>query len=708
MKLYHCTPAHVAAVCQYNLSVELAATGLYEDAVLTARKAVALAVTSMHKEVIFFRRCRKTLISIEQFAQTDLDVPRLPQLAHPAGAPGHGKNNSSNHSNSGSSKNRRLSVWADHEPSLSDTSSSTKESPTAGSPALGPIRGAPNVPHPGSRTEHHVASQSPLIYSKPVMPGVSARMGSFSLEEGFEEGSLKPDISSSNELALKPVLSRGSPRPPSSIQGDGPNTSFSSQERPGTSMSMDQSNASFSQDRPSTSVSMSAGRPYTSMSQDSPSTSLSQGIPPRPHTSLSLYEASLRPSTSSTTLSLGSTLPALDRRYGPDSPARSGVDETVHHKDDLNLSLSGSDHRARDGDGRWSAGKGQNNNNNYRHRGEENADNHYADGSRRDPRNMGTLNESQDGGNNSAGLVKERRPQDSSSPPSGKDLAGGANDGSVWRQSFKERLNMLFSPAVAMKNRRGTFVERDADAVVEALHAIEAIAAVQRNAPKRSKYKDKDVKRTVSADESGPEQPSMFVRLFDKNAGKSRDVSLSEGSHESIKHVDLHQRHHNVGPVTYTAVVNHAVMEPLPSYLRGNKRIESMRASRRAQDAANIGSHSQHRGRDSPSSSANINGGKTITPKKQNSDPALGGGTQGPSEFPWDFFEEEGQEGEDEESENFTYPPLLLLCALPVRFVFVCMHNLYRVQCVCVCVMHTCMCADGLPQMLANSAHMHT
>lgn len=51
MKLYHCTPSHLAAVCQYNLGVEHVACGQLEAALLGGRRAVALALNGLHRSV---------------------------------------------------------------------------------------------------------------------------------------------------------------------------------------------------------------------------------------------------------------------------------------------------------------------------------------------------------------------------------------------------------------------------------------------------------------------------------------------------------------------------------------------------------------------------------------------------------------------------------------------------------------------------------
>lgn len=66
---YHCTPSHLAAVCQYNLSVELASREQYPQAVLAAKRAVALAAIDKIAEPVFHRRAANTLAAMEVIKQ---------------------------------------------------------------------------------------------------------------------------------------------------------------------------------------------------------------------------------------------------------------------------------------------------------------------------------------------------------------------------------------------------------------------------------------------------------------------------------------------------------------------------------------------------------------------------------------------------------------------------------------------------------------
>ena len=70
-RLYYCTPAHLAAVCTYNLSVEQAACNMMDESLLSGRRAVALSIKEVHRDAVFFRRSRKTLIALEQISVTD-------------------------------------------------------------------------------------------------------------------------------------------------------------------------------------------------------------------------------------------------------------------------------------------------------------------------------------------------------------------------------------------------------------------------------------------------------------------------------------------------------------------------------------------------------------------------------------------------------------------------------------------------------------
>jgi tetratricopeptide (TPR) repeat protein len=73
---YICTATHVAGVCQYNLSVEYAAVEQMDKALEAIKRACALASRDANSDPIFFRRCQRTLISLECISQVDSCVKR--------------------------------------------------------------------------------------------------------------------------------------------------------------------------------------------------------------------------------------------------------------------------------------------------------------------------------------------------------------------------------------------------------------------------------------------------------------------------------------------------------------------------------------------------------------------------------------------------------------------------------------------------------